>query len=445
MYRYAAWRWSPALRVGGCTAFTCAMLSLGIVCAAEAGINVWTRIGDPQFTSLAIAPGEPSALYASTSTSDDALVYKSIDRGSTWDQILDVGNPGAVIAASSSIPNSVYVVVAPYGAGSEQTDVHLLRSIDGGATWDLPDAGLHRDSNTVAAIVALVIDPFTPGTLYAETDLGVFKSTDQASTWNALNTGLLSDSETLVYQIVIDPVTSTTLYAGYIDHTELINGLPKNGVLRSTDGGATWGAADTGLPFSAFPLLAIDPGMHDTLYVGTNVVTFGVDPGEFETKVGVFKSTDAGATWSSGYGIGLPADSRLNALVVDPHMSTTLYAALYPGGVFQSEDGGTNWRPLNTGQKFTGATNLTIDPLGPTTIYASTGGGIFSMQQVAGCAGDCSGFGAVAINDLITLVNIALGTAEPAVCAGGGLPVGGEVDVAVIIEAVNNALSGCSG
>jgi len=51
----------------------------------------------------------------------------------------------------------------------------------------------------------------------------------------------------------------------------------------------------------------------------------------------------------------------------------------------------------------------------------------------------------VAINDLITLVNIALGTAEPVACAGGGLPIGGEVDVAVIMEAVNNALSGCSG
>jgi hypothetical protein len=49
----------------------------------------------------------------------------------------------------------------------------------------------------------------------------------------------------------------------------------------------------------------------------------------------------------------------------------------------------------------------------------------------------------VAINDIMILVNIALGTARPAVCAGGGLPIGGSVDVAVIVEAVNNALVGC--
>ena len=41
-------------------------------------------------------------------------------------------------------------------------------------------------------------------------------------------------------------------------------------------------------------------------------------------------------------------------------------------------------------------------------------------------------------------VNIALGTALPSTCVGSGLPIGGEVDVAVIVEAVNNALNGCS-
>ena len=47
------------------------------------------------------------------------------------------------------------------------------------------------------------------------------------------------------------------------------------------------------------------------------------------------------------------------------------------------------------------------------------------------------------INDLITLVNIALGTAQPSACPNGDLPLGGEVNVAVIIQAVNNALNGC--
>jgi len=58
------------------------------------------------------------------------------------------------------------------------------------------------------------------------------------------------------------------------------------------------------------------------------------------------------------------------------------------------------------------------------------------------CAGDCGGTQSVAVNNIITLVNIALGTAQPAACAHG-VPTGAEVTVAVIIQAVNNALHGC--
>jgi hypothetical protein len=58
------------------------------------------------------------------------------------------------------------------------------------------------------------------------------------------------------------------------------------------------------------------------------------------------------------------------------------------------------------------------------------------------CVGDCAGTGTVAINDLITLVNIALGSAQPSACPHG-VPSGAEVDIALIVRAVNNVLNGC--
>lgn len=58
------------------------------------------------------------------------------------------------------------------------------------------------------------------------------------------------------------------------------------------------------------------------------------------------------------------------------------------------------------------------------------------------CAGDCDGGGDVAVNELITLVNIALGAASSTVCPNGA-PSGGEVDISLIISGVNNALNGC--
>jgi hypothetical protein len=56
--------------------------------------------------------------------------------------------------------------------------------------------------------------------------------------------------------------------------------------------------------------------------------------------------------------------------------------------------------------------------------------------------GDCNSDGQVTIDELITLVNIALGNAQPSVCPYG-VPSGDEVNVALIIQAVNNALNGC--
>jgi len=56
------------------------------------------------------------------------------------------------------------------------------------------------------------------------------------------------------------------------------------------------------------------------------------------------------------------------------------------------------------------------------------------------CTGDCDGSGDVTVNEIITLVNMALGTAQPSACASG-VPSGAEVNVALIIRAVNNALS----
>jgi BNR/Asp-box repeat. len=82
-------------------------------------------------------------------------------------------------------------------------------------------------------IYALAINPTTPSTLYAGTDGGAFKSTDGGATWSAVNTGL-SDPD--VYALAINPTAPNTLYAG-------ANG----GVFKSTDGGANWSASLSGV------------------------------------------------------------------------------------------------------------------------------------------------------------------------------------------------------
>lgn len=60
------------------------------------------------------------------------------------------------------------------------------------------------------------------------------------------------------------------------------------------------------------------------------------------------------------------------------------------------------------------------------------------------CAGDCGNDGSVTVDEILTMVNIALGSAQASACTHG-IPSGVTVDVALIIQAVNNALTACPG
>jgi hypothetical protein len=90
-------------------------------------------------------------------------------------------------------------------------------------------------------------------------------------------------------------------------------------LFKTTDGGATWSAANNGLTSTDILALAIDPETPTTLYAGT-------------FQLGVFKSTNGGGSWSM-LGNGMPANV-VNALVIDPKTPTTLYAGTWYHGAF---------------------------------------------------------------------------------------------------------------
>ena len=68
---------------------------------------------------------------------------------------------------------------------------------------------------------------------------------------------------------------------------------------------------------------------------------------------------------------------------------------------------------------------------------------IAPQRAQAACTGDCSGDGEVTVNELITMVNIALGTAQVSACMAGDVNGDGEITVNEIVAGVNNALNGC--
>ena len=128
----------------------------------------------------------------------------------------------------------------------------------------------------------------------------------------------------------------------------------------------------------------------------------------------------------------------------------TLYVGMVTGaqggGVFKSTDAGGTWTPLAVGLGDTAVYALAVDPTTPTTVYAGTADmGVFDIEQGVAttmCGGDCDGSGDVTVNEIITLVNIDLGLADASACPHG-VPSDVGVDITLIIKAVGYALTNC--
>jgi len=322
---------------------------------ALAGVNQWTSIGPngaTKITDLVINPNNTAVLYVGTS---DAGVYKSTDSGATWTQ--SNGGPIYIYAnklvIDPSDPTTIY-------SGSY---LGVYKSTDGGLSWIDSNTGITPTSD---AIKVLAIDLKNTTTLYAGSLLGgVYKSDNGGLSWSPANRGLPSiiqsniQSNIMVTALAIDPSNPATLYAG--------SGF--FAVFKSTDGGANWQSANTGLKYiTVSGPLVIDPSNPAILYAGTYYT-------------GVYKSTDGGGSWSPA-NTGMTS-ANVTALAIDPSQPTTLYAGILGNGVFKSVDGGGNWSPLNNGLTNTNVNSLSINPSDTSILYAGTdGGGLFKFQKV---------------------------------------------------------------
>ena len=135
--------------------------------------------------------------------------------------------------------------------------------------------GWTRTTLDEGPVSILVVDPQQPSVLYAGTGgAGVFKSTDGEEHWVARSEGLIEPARPAIATLAVSPQVPALLYAGTRDA----------GVFRSRNGGSEWQPSNVGLTHPFAMAVAMDPWTPTTLYVGT--------------YDGLFKSIDAGETWS---------------------------------------------------------------------------------------------------------------------------------------------------
>src|SRR6267154_599630 len=207
-------------------------------------------------------------------------------------------------------------VVAVAGVPGDSTTFYF-GSVDGGI-WKTTDAGVVWtpifDRQLVGSIGALAVAPSDPKIIYAgtgETDIrsdlasgnGVYKSVDGGATWNRLG---LEDTRQ-ISRIVIDPQNPSVVYVGALGHAYVPN--EERGIYKSEDGGAHWtrilslgseiGISDLAIATSS-PQLLFAGAWHTHRPPWSTYAPID-GPGS-----GLYRSQDAGKTWSRLQGNGLP-------------------------------------------------------------------------------------------------------------------------------------------
>ena len=350
--------------------------ALGGVFKTTDGGNTWTPISDavPSLSvgDIALEPGNPQVLYFGTgeaNSSGDSYagtgLYRTSDGGDNW-EFLGLENSRHIGRIAIDPTNTQTIFAACMGSlFSTSTDRGLYRSIDGGDTWAQV---LYTNDSTGCIDVA--INQSNTDIVYAAmwqrirgpedrrvggVHSGIYRSTDGGDTWQQLTSGLPQSGPTIGrIGIAIAPSNPDVIYASYVDH-------PGNllGFWQSTNGGDTWQSrlVSPGLDsFSGFGWyfgrIWVHPANENTVYFG---------------DVDFWRSTDGGQRWSY-----LTGDMHVDqhALYQNPDNPNYMVAG-NDGGVFISQNAGLSWLKIYD-LPITQFYAITIDKLHPDRLYGGT-------------------------------------------------------------------------
>jgi photosystem II stability/assembly factor-like uncharacterized protein len=333
----------------------------------------WRSLGpDRGGRSLAVSGviGKPDEAYFGAVGGG---LWKTTDRGENWAPITDgqIGSASVgAIAVSQTNTNIVFIGMGETCIrGNIQSGDGVYKSTDAGKTWT--HVGF-RDAKNISKIR---IHPTNPDIVYVAAfghhaapneERGVFKSIDGGRTWKRT---LFRDAKTAAIDLSIDPNNPDVIYAAmweaYRVEYQMSSGGPGSGLFKSTDAGETWTELTRrpGLPSGVVGRVgvSVSPANSNRVYA-----IIENDNG------GLFSSDDAGATWTlvnSGRNIRQRAFYYTH-VTADPVDADTVYVLNV--GTFKSTDGG------RTMARFTGGDShdLWINPADPKHIvHASDTGG----------------------------------------------------------------------
>lgn len=149
-------------------------------------------------------------------------------------------------------------------------------------------------------------------------------------------------------------------------------GVNNGGVWKTTDYGRTWFPIFDDQPTGSVGDVVVSPSNPNVIYVGCGE---GLQRPDLSVGDGIYKSTDAGKTWTH---LGLKDAQQIGGLAIDPTNENRLFVAAlgHPygpneeRGVYRTTDGGKTWEKVLYKDENTGAIQVTIDPNNPNVVFA---------------------------------------------------------------------------
>jgi len=327
--------------------------------------STWTGLGPGNIggrvRSIVVSPVNSAQILIGSVSGG---IWKSTDGGASWtpkSDSLDVMAIGSMVID----PTNSNVVYAGTGEGWLNSDAvyggGIYKTTNFGDTWTLLPSTTGASVSEFRDVMKMAADP--SGNIYAATkdyfyeygggnyttSGGLFMSANGGTSWTKISS-TMSATNYFPADDVIPVSQSVIVYA--VES----NGSTLGGIYRTTDGGATWGEITSTLPTSNYRRIALahDPNNSNTILAVFESLDLTA-AGDGGLK-GIFKSTDAGATWTqlasppkiqSTGGLSYLKDQGWydNVIAIDPNNSNNIYV----GGIdlMKSTDGGSHWSQVS--------------------------------------------------------------------------------------------------
>jgi photosystem II stability/assembly factor-like uncharacterized protein len=275
-------------------------------------------------------------------------------------------------------------------SGSDARPMEYWMGATGGGAWKTTDGGSNWTPMTdgkinTSSIGSLAVCQSNPDVVYiggGETQFrgniiqgdGVYKTTDGGAKWDHLTD--LRDSQAIA-RLRIHPTNCDIVYAAVLG--QVYNEHPQRGIFKSADGGKTWRRTLFRDEKTGGVDLSIDPKNPNVIFASlweANRSPWGMSSGG--PGSGLFKSTDAGDTWTEitknpGLPAGLWGKVGVSVSPVDGNRVYTLVENEAAGGLYASDDAGATWKLINDNrnirQRAFYYTRIVADPKEKDTLY----------------------------------------------------------------------------